>query len=210
MTESNVKQKFVAAWSEADNPPLDCVNPHFKNKYASLKATLAEVRRACKPHGIAYVQKLCEDEAGSYLASFVTDGADCMELSTFRVATPPNPQAFGSELTYKKRQQAQADWGIVGEVDEDGEIAAKSAESASKKPKGRQTARQQAPEPANKLDGNAHHTLAKARLWTAISAYAKRNGVDPNAEIEELGGKDLIGSKDAAWLNAKSEYYENN
>ena len=136
MEGKTVQQRFVDAWGSVENPPLDCVNPHFKNRYASLKATLGEVRKACAPNGLAYVQSLVEADGGYSLASYVTDGSDNLPLSTFPMSIPPNPQAFGSELTYKKRQQAQADWGIVGEEDDDGEAGAKAAGPVTGKCKG--------------------------------------------------------------------------
>ena len=122
----SIYSKFVAARGAVKNPPLDSTNPHFKNRYASLAATLDEVNAACARNGIAYVQTLRESEDGYNLESFVVDGEGSrIELSQFPVANVPNPQNFGSEMTYKKRQQAQADWGIVGDEDDDGEGAAK-------------------------------------------------------------------------------------
>lgn len=131
--QKGIKARFVAAWNACENPELDSENPHFRNRYASLKSTLKAVREACGPQGIAYVQQLrcMETEEGidfsrRELRSYVTDGEDVMELSTFPVECPPNPQSFGSNLTYAKRQQAQADWGITGEPDDDGEAAAQT------------------------------------------------------------------------------------
>ena len=123
-------QRYVAAWNAVENPPLDKVNPQFKNRYASLAATLDEVRKACKPQGIAYMQRLVrlEDGRRAFRSSIVTDAGEAMELSEFPVETPPNPQSFGSNLTYAKRQQAQADWGIVGDEDDDAEAAVKGAQ----------------------------------------------------------------------------------
>ena len=123
MAES-IQAAFVAAWNDCENPELDSENPHFRNKFASLKATLAEVRKACKPHGIAYSQSFAVDEGRGVLKSYVVGMGEAMELSSFPVECPPNPQSFGSNLTYAKRQQAQADWGITGEADDDAEAAA--------------------------------------------------------------------------------------
>lgn len=129
-----IKSKLVAAWAACENPEIDSENPHFRNKYASLKATLKSVRDACKPQGIAYMQRLTYaatsdeiDVSRRELVSYVTDGQEQIELSRFPVDCPPNPQSFGSNLTYAKRQQAQADWGITGEPDDDGEAAAAHA-----------------------------------------------------------------------------------
>lgn len=118
-------QRYVAAWMAVENPPLDKTNPHFKNRYASLAVTLEAVRAACAPQGIAYRQTLVrlDDGTRALRSSIMTDAGEEMPLSEFPVEAPPNPQSFGSNLTYAKRQQAQADWGIVGEEDDDAEAA---------------------------------------------------------------------------------------
>lgn len=164
MSESTVQQKFVTAWSNIKNPELDSVNPHFGNKYASLKATLDVIRAACAPLRIAYRQLLEKAEDGSReLHSFVIgdDGA-ILDCSYFPIETPPNPQSFGSILTYTKRQQAQVDWGITGEDDDDGEAGAKTAENAPQKP-----------------GQNKALADVKQRLWNAIKEYAASHGKDP-------------------------------
>ena len=123
--KKTIEARFAEAWGAIENPELDGRNPHFGNTYATLKATLAVIRDACRPQGLVYQQSLHSAQGNYYLESCVRDGdGGIIELSEFPVETPPNPQTFGSELTYKKRQQAQADWGITGEDDEDGEAAA--------------------------------------------------------------------------------------
>ena len=156
--EKNLADRFVEAWASIENPELDGINPHFKNRYATLKATLGVVRDACRPHGIAYLQRLVEDPDGFRLHSSIADGSgETIALSTFPVENVPNSQAFGSELTYKKRQQAQADWGIVGDDDDDGEAVTASQQSkASGNTRKAKTAR---PAP----NGAAHGQSAAAR-----------------------------------------------
>lgn len=139
-------ERFMDAWANMENPDLDGTNPHFKNRYATLKSTLGVVRAACKPAGIAYIQTLKNDGEGFVLRSAVIDAAgDMMPLSEFPVENVPNSQAFGSEMTYKKRQQAQADWGITGEDDDDGEaITASQAQNGGKGARKSATARPRA------------------------------------------------------------------
>lgn len=140
MANKGIHAKFVEAWSSVENPDLDGTNPHYKNRYATLKATLEKVRAACKPLGLAYMQTVVFDPESQQfvLKSGVLDSdGECLWLSAYPVENVPNPQNFGSEMTYKKRQQAQADWGIVGDEDDDGEAAAaahgsKAARNASK------------------------------------------------------------------------------
>ena len=152
MSDQTLQQRFVAAWGEIENPELDGTNPHFKNKYATLKATLRVIREACKAHGIAYMQRLERQEEGYTLKSSVTDGADSMGLSEFPLDTPPNPQSFGSNLTYTKRQQAQADWCITGEEDDDGNAAAEAAKAGQNR-QNRSSAGNAAKQPPNQRQG---------------------------------------------------------
>lgn len=122
--ELTAAQLFAKAWCEVKNPELDGENPHFRSKYASLKATLGVIREACQANGLAYVQQIIPTKHGMQLKSSVmAQNGDSFTLSLLPVSMPPNPQAFGSELTYKKRQQAQTDWGLAGESDDDANAA---------------------------------------------------------------------------------------
>lgn len=123
----SINAKFVRAYAAMANPPLDSMNPHFRNKFASLKATLKVIRDACKPQGIAYIQTIHYGEPTNTITSFVLDedSGDKIALSTFPLVFPADPQKRGSELTYAKRQLAQADWGLVGDPDDDAEAASK-------------------------------------------------------------------------------------
>lgn len=150
----SIQSKFAEAWGDVKNPDLDSVNPHFKNRYASLKATLKAVRAVCAPRGLVYKQALKHHDWGYMLHSSVEDGeGGCIDLSEFPVETPPNAQSFGSDLTYRKRQQAQADWGITGDEDDDGEAAAKGQDERT--------------------------VQAKRRMWGAIQKWAELHGRAP-------------------------------
>lgn len=135
MDGNDLMALFVAAWNDCKNPELDAVNPRFGNRYASLRSTLAAVRMACSAHGLAYTQKLAQGTNGPELDSMLlAPGFEPVVLSRFPVEYNPNPQAFGSALTYAKRQQAQLDWGVTGEEDDDAEAAAESAKPPAKRP----------------------------------------------------------------------------
>lgn len=118
-------EKYAAAWSEMHNPPLDSVNPHFRNKFASLAATLQAIREPCARHGLVYRQPVVRRDDGTLaLETSVMDGSGVIiSLSTFPLNANADPQKFGSQLTYAKRQAAQADWALVGDEDDDAEAA---------------------------------------------------------------------------------------
>ena len=199
MAESKtIHERFAEAWSKVENPEMDGMNPHYKNRYATLKSTLGAIRAACAPLGIAYVQRLriCED--GNYrLCSSVEDAAGgSIELSTFPVENVPNSQAFGSEMTYKKRQQAQADWAITGEEDEDGEAitASQNERKARNTQKGKTT--------RPRSNGAAHGQSAASRYdkLKQLKAQALELGITEdgmNAAISNiLQGKPMKDATD--------------
>lgn len=165
----SIYARLVRARRWVKNPPLDCVNPHFKNRYASLSATLDEVNKACGMEDIAYFQTLIADDGAYALHSFVMDmDGERVLLSVFPVTNSSNPQNFGSELTYKKRQQAQADWCIVGEEDDDGEAAAKPIRDAA--------ASKSAPKPTKTKDGRLEG--ARGLYKQATAAGVKQEGIE--------------------------------
>lgn len=124
-SEASVEALFARALRDCHNPELDGFNPHFKNRFATLKSTLHVIRQACHAHGIAYTQNIDEINGQPVLRSAVYSIVDggFLTLSVMPMERQSNPQAFGSALTYTKRQVAQADWGITGDPDDDAEQA---------------------------------------------------------------------------------------
>lgn len=207
MSDKTVGQRFVDAWGEIENPALDRVNPHFKNKYATLKSTLGVIRKACKPHGIAYVQKLVSSDGVREFRSFLlSEDGEEMALSSFPVERPSNPQAFGSNLTYAKRQQAQADWGITGEEDDDGNAAADDCKGRVRPDAGKKKPPAPPEQDAVKAAWN--------RLLTACAAYEGKRGMEPKAAVEGVKARTDYPDRaapdadKAAWFNAVAEELE--
>lgn len=119
----SIEARFAAAWADCENPPLDSANPHFRTRFASLKATLGVIRTACAKHGLAYrqaIQAPTGDTPPILISSLIDADGNTMPLGALIVDRPASPQAFGANLTYAKRQLAQVDWGITGDPDEDG------------------------------------------------------------------------------------------
>lgn len=130
----SIEARFAAAWADCENPPLDSANPHFRTRFASLKATLSVIRAACAKHGLAYrqaIQAPTGDTPPILISSLVDSDGNTMPLGALIVDRPENPQAFGANLTYAKRQLAQVDWGITGDPDEDGRPTPTAANTAN-------------------------------------------------------------------------------
>lgn len=125
---SELYKALASAVAKMPNPKFDSVNPHFKNKFASLKACDAAVKPYLAEQGLAYRQTA----EGSELVTYVY-GLD-MELEVSRVplVIVPDPQKQGSALTYARRYGLCAAFGLVGEDDDDGNQAAEASKSAPK------------------------------------------------------------------------------
>lgn len=173
MAESmNILGRLAKAVGEMQNPPLDSVNPHFKNKFSSLRAVSDAVRPALAANGLAYRQTPLADESGTWVATIVYGEDGSIELARVPYAPQPNPQQNGSALTYAKRYCLQAAFGLVGEEDDDGEAASRQTPSkprnASKGTSARKT-------PQRAADGPSE--AEKAELAEIAAAYGDKRDV---------------------------------
>ena len=136
-TPISIEARFAAAWADCENPPLDASNPHFRTRFASLKATLGVIRAACAKHGLAYrqaIQAPTVDTPTLLISSLIDTDGNTMPLGTLIIDRPANPQVFGSNLTYAKRQLAQVDWCITGDPDDDANATASAAKTKATTP----------------------------------------------------------------------------
>lgn len=198
---AEVRKKMLAAYSEIANPPLDSTNPHYKSKFSSLKASLEAIRPSCVAHGIMYTQTEITMNGEQYLVSAVSDEDEEITLSTSFLGTFQDPQKKGIALTYLKRQQIQADWGIVGEEDTDGEGMRddgkpKTGANTRKPAIAPQNAPQSPADPSAKITDERY-----AELQSMFMAAAKKAGVkatDYLATIQWELGFDLSADMDNA------------
>jgi hypothetical protein len=128
MNRSDSIGALVAALAKAQkaivNPALDSVNPHFKNKYASLAAHLSAVRGPLADQGIALIQSIKTPANGG--VSVTTMLAHCSgEWISSEVSMPlperATAQQLGSCVTYLRRYAIATCCLIVGDEDTDGE-----------------------------------------------------------------------------------------
>lgn len=192
-----IYEQYLKARAAIKNPPLDSVNPHFNNKFASLKVTLEAVREACEANGLVYVQeagmltKLETEETVQVLRTYIANAkGDRMEFSTLYLPMVDNPQQAGSDLTYRKRQVAQLDWGIVGEVDDDGEAAVAPKKKRAEKPK----------QPLEEVI-----KAQKVKLMQACKGYAQRHNRDEQEIIDGVKMRPDYQPDNLLWLERVTE-----
>lgn len=168
----NILDALAAAVGSMKNPPLDSVNPHFKNRFASLGAVSDAVRGPLAGQGLAYRQTMATDDTGSWVVTHVYGRGESIELARVPVTVQSNPQQMGSALTYAKRYCLQAAFGLVGEEDDDGEAASHESPQRPRKASGGTKARKA---PQRAADGPTE--AEKAELARISEQYGDKRDV---------------------------------
>lgn len=168
----NILGRLAKAVGEMQNPTLDSVNPHYKNKFASLRAVSDAVRPALAANGLAYRQTPLTDDSGTWVATIVYGEDGSIELARVPYEPQSNPQQNGSALTYAKRYCLQAAFGLVGEEDDDGEAASRQSQSKPRKATKAPSAQSR---PQRAADGPTD--AEKAELAEIAAAYGDKRDV---------------------------------
>lgn len=153
ITHGSLAEALAAAQGEMSNPPKNCKNPHFGNRYADLASVLDALRPILSKHGIAYVQTVDGDGATVTVSTRLMWGSevmDCGSLSQHFSGGKNASQAMGSAITYARRYTLSSVLGVAPDDDDDAEplAGASPPRPAARSP---QTDRRTPKEKARKL-----------------------------------------------------------
>ena len=214
MNQSENIETLAAALAKAQgviaNPAFDAINPHFKNRYATLGAHIDAVRGAFPANGLSVVQAIetPERDRVSLTTRILHSSGQWIE-STVSASTGAKVQEIGSTVTYLRRYALAAIVGIVGEEDDDGESdrstrerapAARPAAAPAPRPSGGAaslTARLATPpardkEPTNRIAADAVAPAATETLNAPDSSMSSRKVGDKKFRIARLGGVECV------------------
>ena len=118
MSNKEAIAALAKAQSQMKTPNKDATNPHYRNRYASLKSCLKAIRPALNTNGFALVQAAGKDEQGHFIQTTFEHTSGGMFTSKFYMEPEKKGmQGLGSAATYAKR------YGLLGlagiEPDED-------------------------------------------------------------------------------------------
>jgi hypothetical protein len=180
MQRSDTIGALVGALAKAQavihNPPLDKVNPHFKNRYASLAAHLDAIRGPLAAQGIAVTQHMTTTETHIGVETLIAHASGEWIGSSVSMQLPDRPtaQQIGSCVTYLRRYALACATLIVGDEEDDGEAdrtapsrdAAPRYSSRPAEPRPAKTKPEPvAPAPARAVEPIPAQTGAPARRW---------------------------------------------
>ena len=135
---------FAAAQAEFKAPQQSGRNPHFSSKYSTLGDIFAATLPALHKHGLAFMQSIDSTERPNgvellQLRSMIIHGTTGESIvAIMPLAQDPNPQKFGSTISYMKRYSAAAMFAVVDGMDDDAEAvsAPQRAQTAQRTTKG--------------------------------------------------------------------------
>ena len=121
-----IARSLCLAQLEMQNPAFDMVNPHFRNKYASLAAVRDAVIPVLAKHGIALIQDLTsfDGQVGVMTHLLHSSGQSLRFGPLLLPVTKADAQGYGSASTYARRYALMSIAGVVGEPDDDANSAA--------------------------------------------------------------------------------------
>lgn len=115
---------LIKAQTEFKPIVFDKVNPHFKNKYASLQAVLKATLPALNNHGIAVSSRTRIDgELIIVDTVLIYHGLEFARAEWPAGKVSTTPQQLGSALTYARRYTLQSILGVAADDDDDANAA---------------------------------------------------------------------------------------
>lgn len=123
---------FTRALMEMPDLLTDSSNPHFRSKYVSLPKLLAAVRPVLAKHELAISQRIQSEETRLLLQTVVhyENDREILVVASYPIPLQGNPQQVGSAITYARRYSLMAALGIMGDPDDDGNLAASQPQPA--------------------------------------------------------------------------------
>jgi hypothetical protein len=116
----NLAAALVAAQSEFPNIKKDSENPFFKSTYADLAAVVAGVKPILAKHGLSVLQVGGTGPMGTPVMKtfLIHKSGEFIGGHLPLNPTKPDPQGFGSAITYMRRYGLQAILGVAAEDDD--------------------------------------------------------------------------------------------
>ena len=128
-SESIVKisSALVQMQSETSHATFDSLNPHFKNKYASLAEVIDTIKPALAKYGLCVIQlPFYRQDVGFMLVTRIMhESGEWIETEVMLNPTKNDPQGLGSSITYMRRYTLPGVCLIASDEDDDGNEASK-------------------------------------------------------------------------------------
>lgn len=122
---------LAKAQGEMTAAKMDSVNPHFRNKFASLASFQESYKGPCSKNGLAITQSLESDQGEYFVETMMMHSSGQWISSKIKlILTKNDMQGLGSATTYGKRYAVCAMLGIsAADEDDDGNHASQVSDT---------------------------------------------------------------------------------
>jgi hypothetical protein len=188
--ETGTLAKALIAASREFKPVVkDSKNPHFGNAYASLGAYIDATKPALIAHGLAVVQRsLLVGEDVCLETLILHESGETMQAGLYPLRpVKPDPQGFGSAMTYARRYCYAAALNLASE-DDDGSGASapgKKAKTEPEPPKRTLSAESEAKIMAAAKAQYHGKGISSKRVMAHLDSVARGLGADGLATLPE-------------------------
>ena len=194
MSTENIYSALSQFRSKVKQPTKSANNPFFHSTYVTLEGVMQAVDEATAGTGLSYIQQIKNLKSGEVAVQTVIyhDSGDSIESGWLALKPEKQtPQGYGSSITYAKRYQLAAMFGISSDIDDDGNQA--SGQQNKTQPQSKPHAQPQSRrKSAPKKDDSTIQNLQKL-YQTMLKQIAKELQTTTNAVqatiIQEVGSK---------------------
>jgi hypothetical protein len=122
---SNIAKALSAFQANVKQPEKDGNNPHFRSKYVTLDGTVKAIHECAPEYGLTYSQMPVSTETGVGVVTLIMHSSgEFIEMEPFILPMDKKTaQGAGSATTYARRYSLSAAFGIVSDLDDDGNDA---------------------------------------------------------------------------------------
>lgn len=137
-TSETIKEISIALnefQKEVEQPSKSADNPFFKSKYVPLENVISTIKKYAIPKGLSYFQDtLTKDngEIGVQTRIMHVSGEFIETEALYLPNDKKNAQGAGSSITYARRYQLSAAFGLSSDEDDDGNGASNTGNPVSK------------------------------------------------------------------------------
>lgn len=170
-------------------PPKDAENPFFKSNYVTLEGVQKAIDEAKEGTGIDYsqfVETSPDGRTGVSTMVYSDKGEYIITDPLYLQPVKNDPQGNGSVVTYSRRYQLSALFGISSDIDDDGNNASGNQQNRRQQRQGNYQRRQQKPSRQQAADPIAVQKQQFDQTVNKIAAATGQNKQEIISSLQEI------------------------
>lgn len=170
-------------------PPKDAKNPFFKSNYVTLEGVQKAIDEAKEGTGIDYsqfVETSPDGRTGVSTMVYSDKGEYIITDPLYLQPVKNDPQGNGSVVTYSRRYQLSALFGISSDIDDDGNNASGNQQNRRQQRQGNYQRRQQKPSRQQAADPIAVQKQQFDQTVNKIAAATGQNKQEIISSLQEI------------------------